>query len=156
MKKIRKIINRIYADLKGFRWAFLAVFVYYLVMHAIFDAFCPALVLTGMPCAGCGLTRASLFLAAGQVRRALSINPSILPVLIFALYCGYFRYVKGSKIKGLGVALGIVTACMLAIYGYRMYLYFPDRAPYTYMENNIAARWIPGYREWVAAILKSR
>lgn len=156
MKKIRKIVNRIYADLKEFCWVFLAVFVYYLIMHAIFDAFCPMLILTGVPCAGCGLTRAALFLAAGQVKRALSINPSILPVLFFALYCGYFRYVEGSRIKGFGAVLGILIACMLGIYGYRMYLYFPDRAPYTYMENNIVSRWIPDYGEWIVNLLKNK
>lgn len=155
MKKIRKITNRIQADLKGFCFAFLAVLVYYLIMHALFDAFCPLLILTGVPCAGCGLTRAAFFLAAGQAGRALSINPSIVPVLLFALYCGYFRYIKGSRIKGFGAALGILIMCMLVIYGYRMYLYFPDRAPYTYMENNIAARWIPGYGEWIVNFIKS-
>ena len=141
------------ADLKGFRGVFPAVLLYYLMMHAAFDAFCPMLVLTGIPCAGCGLTRAALFLATGQIGRALSINPSILLILFLALYCGYFRYVKGSKVKGMGVVLGIAIIGMLAVYGYRMYLYFPDRAPYTYMENNVAARWMPGYRAWTMNLL---
>ena len=53
----------------------------------------------------------------------------------------------------MGVVLGIAIIGMLAVYGYRMYLYFPDRAPYTYMENNVAARWMPGYREWIMNLL---
>lgn len=153
MKKVRKIVNRITIDLKEFRWAPLAVLIYYLLMHVIFDAFCPMLILTGIPCAGCGLTRAVLFLLSGQLRRALSINPSILPVLIFLLYCGYYRYVRGRKIKGAGIALCILIVCMLVIYGYRMYLYFPNRAPYVYMDNNIAARLLPGYKEWIWSML---
>ena len=155
MQKIREIINRIIADLKGFRWAFLAFLVYYLLMHAMFDVFCPMLILTGIPCAGCGLTRAFLFLLSGQVRRSININPSILLILLFLLYCGYFRYVRGRKVKGFGAALGILIVCMLAIYGYRMYLYFPDRAPYVYMDNNIAVRALPGYNEWIHHILET-
>lgn len=155
MKKIRKIVNRIAKDIKEFRWAFLAILVYYLFVHTVFDAFCPMLILTGIPCAGCGLTRSVLFLLSGQIGRALNINPSILPVLFFLLYCGYFRYVKGGKVKGFGIALGILVVCMLAIYGYRMYLHFPNRAPYVYMDNNIAARWIPGYDKWVRQILEA-
>lgn len=155
MQKIREIINRIATDLKELRWAFLAFLVYYLLMHAMFDAFCPMLILTGIPCAGCGLTRAFLLLLSGQVRRALNINPSILLILLFVLYCGYFRYVRGRKVKGFGAVLGILIVCMLAIYGYRMYLYFPDRVPYVYMSNNIAARVLPGYNEWVRSMQQS-
>lgn len=44
-----------------------AVFlVYYQIVHSVFDAFCPMLVLTGIPCAGCGLTRAALYLLRGK------------------------------------------------------------------------------------------
>lgn len=155
MEKTRIIVNRIISDIKEFRWPLLAVLIYYLMMHTVFDAFCPMLVLTGIPCAGCGLTRAAFFLVSGQIGRAFRINPSILPILFFLLYCGYFRYVKGRRVKGFGAALGILIMCMLAIYGYRMYLYFPDRAPYVYMENNMAARWIPGYSRWMQGIFKA-
>lgn len=152
MKKIKKISNRIIADLKESGWAFIIFLVYYVIVHAVFDAFCPMLVMTGIPCPGCGLTRAVIFLARGQVLRAAYINPSVFPLIGFLLYCGYFRYVKGSRIKGSGVAVGLLTVCMLVIYGCRMYLYFPDRAPYVYMENNMAARWIPGYGSWVNSL----
>ena len=153
MKKIRKIVDRIVADLNASKWAIAVFLILYLVIHRIFGAFCPMLVLTGIPCAGCGLTRAFLFLAGGQAARAVSINPSVLPMIAFLLYCGYFRYVKGEKIRYLGGALSILAVSMLVIYGYRMYLYFPDRAPYVYMEQNVAAKCIPGYKEWIRKLL---
>lgn len=153
MKKVKRIINRILADLKASGWAIVVFVLLYLLIHRIFGAFCPMLVLTGIPCAGCGLTRAFLFLAGGQIGRAVSINPSLIPMLFFLLYCGYFRYIKGEKIRYLGGVLSILALSMLAIYGYRMYLYFPDRAPYVYMEQNIAAKCIPGYEEWIRRLL---
>lgn len=154
MIKIRKIVKRITSDLKEAGIVFMLFLFYYLIMNAMFDAFCPLLITTGIPCAGCGLTRAAIFLGKGQVLRAFRINPSIFPVLGFFLYCGYFRYIKGTKIKRPGAVIGILVFCMLAVYIYRMYLYFPDRAPYVYRSENLAARWIPGYGEWMQKILR--
>lgn len=154
MKKIRKILRRIIADLRASCWALVVFGILYLVIHRMFGAFCPMLVLTGIPCPGCGLTRAFLFLARGEMGRAVSINPSILPMLFFLLYCGYFRYIRGERIRYLGGALSVLVIAMLVIYGYRMYLYFPNRAPYVYREQNIAAEWIPGYGERIRRLFR--
>lgn len=145
MKKAKEIINRVQRDLGGFFLVLGFSLIYYLIIHGIFGAFCPLLLITGFPCAGCGLTRAALFLLQGQALRAFRINPSIFLVIAFLLYCGYFRYIKGRPVKGMNMTLGILVAGMLVIYGYRMYLYFPDRAPYVYWSGNLLARWIPLY-----------
>lgn len=55
-----------------------------------FDAapfsFCIFKNITGFECAGCGLTRAFLFLAHGQLNSAIQQNPLVLPVaLLLAL-----------------------------------------------------------------------
>lgn len=153
MKPIRKIVNRIVCDLKGFALAFVLFLLFYLIMNGVFHAFCPLLAATGIPCPGCGLTRAVLFLSKGQISRAFFMNPSVFLLLFFLLYCGYYRYIKGSPVKGFPVALGLLVAGMLMIYGYRMYLYFPDRVPCVYKYDNLAARWIPGYRQWMQELL---
>lgn len=153
MRRIRKIASRIASDLKGFVLAFVLFLLYYLLMNALFKAFCPLLSVTGIPCAGCGLTRAVIFLSKGQIARAFFINPSVFLILIFLLYCGYFRYIKGRPVRGFPIALWLLVAGMLIIYGYRMYLYFPDRAPCVYKYDNLAARWIPGYRRWMEELL---
>lgn len=155
MSEAKKVVSRFIADIKEFIWAGIVFAIYYLISHYMNNAFCPLLAMTGIPCAGCGLTRAAVFLAKGQVMRAAYINPSIFPVLIFLLYCGYFRYIKGSAIKGLKPALAGLVLCMLIIYVYRMYLYFPDRAPYVYQYSNAAARRIPGYSDKMREVLRN-
>ncbi len=155
MRQIRKIVSRIVGDLKGIALAFALFLLYYLMMNAVFHAFCPLLAATGIPCAGCGLTRAVIFLSRGEIGRALSINPSLFLILLFLLYCGYFRYIKGEKVKGFSVALGVLVTGMLMVYGYRMYLYFPDKAPCVYKYDNLASRWIPGYRQWMLELLRT-
>lgn len=151
--RVKEIISRIGKDLKEFLWAGVVFVVYYLIVHSLYDAFCPLLVTTGIPCAGCGLTRAALYLLQGQVKRAAFINPAIFLIIIFLLYCGYFRYIKGSKIKGFSVGLVILVGCMLIIYVYRMYLYFPERVPYVYHSNNVLAGKIPGYSDRINRML---
>lgn len=149
MLKLKKAASRICADIKAYYWVGIIFLLYFWGANFLFGVFCPQLILTGIPCAGCGLTRAACCLMRGQVRQAAQINPSIFPVAFFLLYCGYFRYVKGKKINKSGRILALLVAVMLVIYGCRMYCYFPDREPYIYYENNVMAEKIPGYEKWI-------
>lgn len=137
MEKAREIIKRIEKDIRQFWVAGAAFVVYDLAMRAVFGAFCPFLIITGFPCAGCGLTRAGLYLLQGNIAGAAAMNPSIFIVIFFLAYCGYFRYVRGTKIKGLSVALAVLVVTTLAVYAYRMYLYFPNQVPYVYYRENL-------------------
>lgn len=152
--RIKEIANRIAKDIKGAAAVGAAFLICYLVIHSVFNAFCPFLVVTGLPCAGCGLTRAAIYLLKGQAARAAQINPSVFLILVFVLYCCYFRYIKGSSVKGIKAALAVLVILMLAIYGIRMYLYFPQRAPYVYQSRNLLAGWVPGYKEWMQGLLR--
>lgn len=153
MKKIKEIINRIWKDIRAFYPAAIIFVVYYFIVHFRYGAFCPLLIFSGFPCAGCGLTRAGLYLLQGQFARAAYINPAIFPIALFLIYCGYFRYIKGTKIKGMEPAFGILLACMLILYVVRMYLYFPDRVPYVYHGKNVLAELVPGYKGWMVKVI---
>ena len=48
--------------------------------------------ITGIECAGCGLTRAFLFLAHGQLSKAIKHNPLVLPVALL-LFLQLFRVI---------------------------------------------------------------
>lgn len=148
-----QVAKRLWKDIKGFVPVAALYGIYYLVSHRLYDAFCPLLIVTGIPCAGCGLTRAGLFLLKGQVLRAASLNPAIFLFVSFLLYCAYFRYLKGQRVKRLGPALILLVTGTLLIYGYRMYLYFPGRVPYVYQEHNLFADKIPGYSALLHRIL---
>lgn len=155
MGKIKEIANRIWKDMKGAGWTGVVFLIYYGIVNSVFKAFCPLLVTTGIPCAGCGLTRATIFLMQGQLEKAAHINPSIFLIILFGLYCSYFRYIRGSKIRGFGVGVTLLITAMLLIYGYGMYHYFPNRVPYVYHENNILARHIPGYSDLIENFIQS-
>ena len=138
----KKTGRRIREDAK---WAFLTgivFFVYYEIVHYFYGAFCPMLV-----------TRAFPYLGSGQLERAMYMNPMALLVIVFALYCGYYRYIRLTAVKHFSLALGLLITVMLVFYGVRMYLYFPDRVPYVYTRRNVLAERFPGYQQLVDQLL---
>ena len=155
MKRLRKSVNRIFADIRQYGPAGIVFFVYYMLVHLFRTAFCPMISVTGLPCAGCGLTRAFLYLLQGQIGRAASINPMCFPIIVFLIYCGYFRYIKGTKIKWFPFLFALLLAAMLVFYAVRMYLYFPDRVPYVYTRNNVLANRVPGYQNLIDKVIQT-
>jgi hypothetical protein len=60
---------------------------------------CPTALFLGIPCPGCGLTRATLALLHGDVARALALHPLVFvlsPVFAFALGAALVDYVRGG------------------------------------------------------------
>jgi hypothetical protein len=59
---------------------------------------CPAALLFGIPCPGCGLTRATLALMSGDVRRAVDFHPLVFvlaPLFFGALGAAAVSFVRG-------------------------------------------------------------
>ena len=154
MKSLKESVKRLLKDVKAYGLAAVVFLGYYIIVHLMRASFCPMIHLTGLPCAGCGLTRAFLFIATGQWERAAYINPMAFLVILFALYCAYFRYYKGTKIKGFSVMFVLLISIVLIFYAVRMYLFFPDRVPYVYTRDNVFAGRIPGYEDAVYRLIR--
>lgn len=144
---VKKIASRIWDDIKQYWVAIIVVIVLYTFMHIVFDAFCPLVVITGIPCPGCGITRSVIFFVTGQFERSFHMHPLGGILVIFALYCGFYRYIKGRKVPGLKWIIVILVTASLVLYVIRMILYFPDRPPYTYNYGNLMEKIIPYYRK---------
>ena len=43
--------------------------------------------------------------------------------------------------------LAVILVLLFVVYCVRMYLYFPGRAPYVYIEHNLLARIFPFYEQ---------
>lgn len=62
--------------------------------------FCPLASVFGVPCPGCGLTRATLALAHGDLKHALELHPLVLvlaPLFIWATSSAAIGYVRGPS-----------------------------------------------------------
>jgi hypothetical protein len=101
----------------------------YAVAIALELPLCPTAMLAGVPCPGCGITRATLALCHADVAGALRMNPLALVVvpasaLLFA-YSAFF-YVRdgrtrlgerGPTIVGVSIGVGLTVVWALRWFG---------------------------------------
>ena len=114
--------------------------------------FCPLAGVFGIPCPGCGLTRASLALLHGQLRQALHFHPLVpvlMPMFVWVLSRAAFSYVRGPRPDtGLQLRLSSRTATLLAstlllatmgVWGARFCGYFGGPAAVTTFKSWLGA-----------------
>lgn len=147
MHKIKTVGKRIAADLYQYRWAILALFLYDLAATRLFGAFCPMVILTGLPCPGCGMTRAAFLILTGQWALATRYNPAVWIWLAVGLYFAWNRYGKGRRAAGVLYLAGGAALVMTAVYFYRMAVCFPGEAPMVFGEDNLLGKILPFYNE---------
>lgn len=82
---------------------------------------CPFYLLFGVPCPGCGITRAYTALLSGNVEEAFSLNPMFLPAGFAFWYMIHRRILPKRPSSIVEMAAGIaILILLLGSYGYRM------------------------------------
>lgn len=155
-ESMKEIGDRIRQDVKNLWQAAVAIAVYAILVNLLFHNFCPMVIVTGLPCPGCGMTRALFFLVTGRLQQSIQINPMGIPVACIFLYFCINRYIAGKKAKGIMPVIVITAVMMLALYVYRMYSFFPDRVPYVYTEGNVMERIFPYYEQAIKQIINKK
>lgn len=146
---MKEIGQRIWSDVKKYWPIPILLIAVYFVLHKLEGAFCPMVRILGLPCPGCGITRAALYVIKGQFEEAFYINPCVYLWIVFLLYIIIVRYVLGKPLKhGMFFAV-IILVIMLIRYGYGMYMYYPNRPPFAYTGGNKMEDIIPGYMHMV-------
>ena len=138
---IKSIWKRIVSDIKNYYIAVFLFLAYNVIVRWVFHAFCPLLIITGFPCAGCGMTRAVFCLLTGHIARGMDLNPAAPFWIAWMVFFLYTRYVRGENRKLVKLLLGIVVVITLVVYFYRMLTQFPGNPPMTYYRNNILAKY---------------
>lgn len=154
-KGIRVVWERLWLDMKNYRLAAAAFLLYAAVVTFLFGTICPFAAMTGLPCPGCGSTRALLFALTGRLGEAFRYNPCIYLWILLAAYVGWQRYVRGRKAAGAIPLAGVAAAAMILVYLYRMAADFPGNPPMVYREENILAGMFPAYAEWMRRLFVS-
>lgn len=97
--------------------------------------------ITGIPCPGCGMTRAHLAAMRLDFQAAFWYHP--LWFLPLPLLAGEFLFPNGLfRNKKWNTAFSIVLLVLVvSVYGVRMFLYFPDTPPMEYQPDNLL-HWI--------------
>lgn len=137
----------LWRDVKNMWAAAAAIAVYTILVNMIFHAFCPMVIFTGLPCPACGMTRALFYLVTGNISASVQMHPLGLWIVCLLLYFGWNRYIMGRESKGMKILLGMTIAMLIICYVWRMFLYFPDKAPYVYTKRNVLAGILPFYEQ---------
>ena len=95
---------------------------------------CPFYALTGVPCPGCGLTRAGLCLLQLDFAGAFALNPAIYLVALTAGFALLSLLLKKHWHQAAWPYLAMMVALLL-IYLVRMALYFPHTYPLVWNES---------------------
>ncbi len=152
------IQNRLKTDIKEFAPAGIALIIYNLLTRYFFHAFCPMVIITGLPCPGCGMTRAVWYLMTGQLSRSFAMHPLAGLWLFLIFGWAFARYVKGRSgwegRRRFQFCVIFVLAATVLLYIYRMYTIFPGRAPMAYTGDNILEHLIPRYRQSILHLFK--
>lgn len=89
------------------------------------------LILTGLPCPGCGMTRALFLALTGRFARAWEFQPPVYGWILLGLAFAVRRYLTVSPVstreKQLWtLALALLLLASLVLYIYRMFTGFPE------------------------------
>ncbi len=136
-------MKKILTDIKTYWLPIVIIFIYLAITYIFFGNICPMQILIGIPCPGCGLTRACLSILTWRLKDAWSYNATSflwISAILYGIWRRYFsmRKGKGGVTTAIIVILGLVT---MAYYVFRMITIFPQ-SPMSYFEGNLLKLYI--------------
>lgn len=134
---MREIWTRILKDVRNYGQGVLLAAAYVLAGNLLNSSICPMVLLTGLPCPGCGMTRAAILFLKGRWQEAWQMHPFLYLLLALAVWAIISRYVLGRESSGLKGAVAAAAILAVIYYGYRMAVLFPDRSPMIYQPRNV-------------------
>ena len=121
-------------------FAFFAVMALYWLWIGKIQLCLPRL-FTGVPCPGCGLTRAAIAMIKGDFAGSFRMHPLLLPVVLTLLAVLADRFTGKNfliRFKWFFIAMLVM---LLLLYAVRMIMYFPDGpAPMEYDHDSLAGK----------------
>jgi hypothetical protein len=102
---------------------------------------CPTATFMNVPCPGCGLTRATVLAATGEISQALALHPLVFlltPLYIAFMFAAVYTYVRGPKPSRrmhphlgtlVGVVMSVALVLMVGVWALRFFGYFGGPVP---------------------------
>ena len=132
----------------------LVLLLFLLVLLEVLGTSCFFASILGIPCPGCGSSRAFLLLLQGQFGQAIRMHPLILVSLAILIAVPLFFFWAGQARKKdedwqpplsprtARILLFSLAGLYLLVYLVRMILYFPHEEPMCYREDSLWGRLI--------------
>ncbi|MCL2159036.1 MAG: DUF2752 domain-containing protein [Oscillospiraceae bacterium] len=100
----------------------------------------------GIPCPGCGSSRAVAEIFRGNIREALRFHPLVFLSLAVIFVFGFSIFDKNDKSKSRKKIVDLALLCFavlyIGVYIVRMVMFFPGTEPMTYLHTSILGRLI--------------
>lgn len=132
-----EIINTIKILIKRYGVAAALCVVTLYFMNRLLNTVCISVLLFGIPCPACGITRATKLLLTGHIKESFKMHPLLILVVIGII----FALIIKNKLKNYRFFIKLYVIICLSIfvgfYFYRMYAYFPNVEPLTYRRDNV-------------------
>lgn len=134
--KIREARKRVLEDVRNYYRGALLAAVYVGGAWLFGVPVCPMVLLTGLPCPGCGITRAAVLFLQGRWRQAWQMHPFFYVLLALLAAAAVFRYLLGRGAEAMSRMAAAAILLAVGFYVYRMAKYFPGREPMVYFKGN--------------------
>lgn len=132
----------LWEDLKK-SWLILCLFAgYILIGKELGYSVCPSVMLLGIPCPGCGMTRAFFAFLRGDWKEAWHYHPFVYVLILYVIVFAFRRYIQQKEGKSMIKWLIVIGLAMILYYGYRMIRFFPTEAPMEYYYGSVLYRMI--------------
>lgn len=129
----------LWQDIQKLKVALILICFYFAFMKLVLHSGCPFVVLTGFPCAACGLTRAFVHFLKGEWIKAWTMHPAIFPIIFLGIVFVVQRYFRKGSLKGLKKYVIVLIIGMVVLYIYRFATQFPGTPPMSYYKDNLIA-----------------
>lgn len=123
-------------SLKSALFAISCILVYSFLTASVFGYICPSMIIVGIPCPACGLTRAGLMFFTGHFNESFDMHPLFIFVLILMVLYIKCLLLKKSTIR-LRQAAIILLIISFPLFFARMILFFPKQEPLVINKNAI-------------------
>ncbi|GHU58709.1 hypothetical protein FACS1894133_3990 [Clostridia bacterium] len=133
-------ISKLPPVLKKDWWVLLCIVAYYAVASMFLGTGCFIRSSVGLPCPGCGVTRAGTALLHGDIHASLFYHPLLIPsaVILTAYLLCYLVCSRVTRVMQYAAAvLGIALAVTFAV---RMVALFPHTEPMVFNTESILGR----------------
>ncbi|MCL1883912.1 MAG: DUF2752 domain-containing protein [Defluviitaleaceae bacterium] len=115
----------------------LAICAYFIVTSLFLGNICPSMIIIGLPCPACGLTRATFLLITGNFSESFNMHPLLVPILLFVTAIFTLKLFRPEKIKIMQVPSIILLFSTITLYIFRMINLFPYYPPMTINRNSM-------------------
>lgn len=111
--------------------------------NMVYGRICASRILLGIPCPGCGITRAFLLVLRGQLVQATKMHPYWIVLTCVLIFSLAYRYIlkeyqfwerKSKQLKMIAILLFVSS---IVFYIYRMIVFFPNQQPMVYEYDNV-------------------